>query len=122
MTEHRDPNDCLISDVFDEAWAARGARAAARASASIRRRRAIRRGSMLCGAACVVFALVLSLKRPDPEVTVAATVPLLEIISDRELLELLKDRQFVASRGGDGKIREVIFFDDTADREHPVRH
>ncbi|MBE2212995.1 MAG: hypothetical protein IAE82_03920 [Opitutaceae bacterium] len=128
MTEHGDPNDRLVADTFEEAWTSAGALAAARAASSIRRRRAARVGAVCSLAGCLAVSLFLPAQRkpggetrkPEPLPTVAVAAPVLEIISDRELLDLLKDRQFLASRDRDGKIREVIFLDARLESIEPA--
>ena len=116
MSDEHDKHAKLLADTFHENWNAGPAATFARAAAAhARRRRRTRASLAVAGAAAAVAAgLFFSLRiQPTPEAAHLAPPPLLatnhgyEIISDDELLKLLRDRPIlILEKGGD--TREIV--------------
>jgi len=114
VNESRDPRTKLLAETLHGDWAdGPAATMALRAAAHARRRRAVRGATAALGVAAMVavFVFAFATRRPRPPLapTVAAPAkPGYEIISDDELIALLKDRPLLVLPQENGAKRIVL--------------
>ena len=112
MNDSRDPRTKLLAETLDGDWAEGPAAAMARgAAAHARRRRVVRRTSLVLTAAAALAVVIFTGKlthAPAPLVQVAAVHRGYEIISDDELVALLRDRPLLVLPQANGAKKFVV--------------
>lgn len=109
----------LIAESLGDGEGANFARAAA---AHIRRRRATKRAGLVAGlgaALAAAFVLTRVPETPDPTRPIAsapAATPILEILSDQELLAQFKDQPILVLKDETGITNVIILKDRTSSR------